>query len=129
MKKLITEYQKKQIPIFKYLINKNDFLFDFNLVTNNQFVSIEKKYVINNKDFWVNIEIEDAKSISEIDCYEVWFKHHDENWRPSNEYEEIEDYPIKHSSFNNIKDLRKMVDSLNNNNINTADELMDYNNV
>lgn len=119
----ITEFQKAQIPIFKKLIKENCFFKDFNIVTEEQYVGIEKKY----DSFWVYIEIEDAKTMSEINGYEVWFNEHEQAWFPSNEKEEDESYPKKHSFFDNFQDLKKLITNLNDNNLIIVNELMDKN--
>jgi len=124
---LTTQYQTSQIPIFKKLVEQNKFLSDFHIVCNDQYIGVEKKYNIDNNIFWVNIEIEDAETIEEIKTYEVWFMRHENAWYPKNEYEEFESYPIKHSYFNNIRELQEMINALNRGNLEKANRMMQNN--
>lgn len=120
---IVTEYQTYQIPIFKYLINNH--LFGYKITTCDQYVGVEKKYTINNKTFWVYIEIEDAKTLESINAYEVWFNYHENSWLPSNPEEESEDYPIKHGYVDTIDELKELIAYLDDNDLVNANLLID----
>ena len=121
---LATKYQAIQVPIFQWLLDSNNFLSDFKIVSDDQYVGIEKEYNIDDNKFLVRIEIEDAESIQDIDTYEVWFNYHETGWYPSNEVEEAEDYPIKHGCMDSLDDLEYLIDLLNQGDYTTAITLM-----
>ena len=104
----IIRWQSIQIPIFKHLIENNSFLKDYNIVCSDQYVSMEKRY----GKIWINIEIEDAQSLEDIDCYVVTYNLHDSNWLPSKVEEEGESIPIKTVTCDTIDELKKLIESL-----------------
>lgn len=109
IEEVITKYQTLQIPIFKRLIESNEFLKDYEIAIDDQYISIEKKY----DSFWINIEIGDVESFEDIRYYDVKFMRHENSWLPSDENEEMESYPIKSWIFYDIESLKNFIEKYN----------------
>lgn len=120
----VTKWQSLQVPIFKQLIDEHDFLSGYTIVTDNQYVGMEKKYeTVSGGHFYVNIEIEDIETAEELDGYVVRFMRHDAYWLPANEEEEVESYPIKRVDIDDIESLQTFVDELNRGNFEEIDDI------
>lgn len=120
----VLKWVSMQTPIFRRLIEENTCFAGFQVVYNDQYVGIEKVYC-KETPFCVHIEVEDAETFEDVFSYEVWFKHHENNWYPSNEEEELEDYPIKHAWFGSLGEVCDIVESLNREDFERAYQLME----
>lgn len=102
----ITEWQNKQIHIYRHLIDKH--FYGFTIVSDDQWTSIEKQFQNNGK--WVNIEIEDAESLEEVDHYVVCLQQHNSKWLPSCEEEEQDTIPITSVICNSVEEVMQTIE-------------------